>query len=62
MLFMVDNALIESGFGFSKGSDFDLTNEYGADAAFMAIELHPDALVNVSGLVKYTQAFADCDA
>ena len=49
-------------FGFSKGSDFDLTNEYGADAAFMAIELHPDALANVSGLVKYTQAFADCDA
>ncbi len=49
-------------FGFKPASQFDLQNEYGADDAFMAIELQPNALKNISGMVQYVSAFAECDA
>jgi len=49
-------------FGFISGTQFDLQNEYGASDAFMAIELKEDALNNISGMVQYVAAFAECDA
>ncbi len=49
-------------FGFKPASQFDLQNEYGADDAFMAMELQPDALKNIGGMVQYVSAFAECDA
>ena len=45
-------------FGFSRASDFDLTNEYGEDEAFMVLELQPDCLKGVKGLVRYGPEFA----
>ena len=49
-------------FGFSSGASYNLQNEYRADDAFMAMELQPDALKNISGMVKYVSAFAECGA
>ena len=49
-------------FGFKSASQFDLQNDYGAEDAFMAIELQPNALKNISGMVQYVSAFAECDA
>ena len=49
-------------FGFKNASLFGLQNEYGADDAFMAMELQPEALNSISGLAKYTSAFAECEA
>ena len=49
-------------FGFISGTQFDLQNEYGESDAFMAIELKEDALNNISGMVQYVAAFAECDA
>jgi putative acetyltransferase len=43
-------------FGFQKASMFRLTNEYGADEAFMALRLGDDP--TPSGLVKYCEEFA----
>ncbi len=44
-------------FGFQKASQFGLQNEYGADDAFMVLELSPGALQRVSGLVQYAPEF-----
>jgi putative acetyltransferase len=46
-----------SRFGFQRASAFDLTNEHGEDEPFQVCELHPGALQEVSGLVKYTGEF-----
>jgi putative acetyltransferase len=48
-------------FGFSTARVFGLQNEYGADDPFMALELKPNALAGVSGLVKYAPEFAMFD-
>jgi len=46
-------------FGFVRASDYGLGNEYGADDAFMVIELKQDALKNVKAIVKYQPEFAE---
>ncbi len=43
-------------FGFQRASDFGLANEYGADEAFMVLELAPGSLP-LGGLVKYGPEF-----
>ena len=44
-------------FGFSKASNYKLTNEYGVDDPFMALEMTERALSRVSRLVKYASEF-----
>jgi putative acetyltransferase len=46
-------------FGFSRASDYGLTNEYNAQAAFMVMELRPGTLERIGGLVKYVPAFRE---
>jgi putative acetyltransferase len=48
-----------SRFGFRAGRQFQLDNEYDAGEAFMASELRPGALANVSGLVQYRHELRD---
>lgn len=48
-------------FGFRRASEFGLDNEYGADAAFMALELQPGRLDGITGLVRYGPEFAAFD-
>lgn len=43
-------------FGFRRASDLGLGNEYGADEAFMVLELSPGSLPK-GGLVKYGPEF-----
>jgi putative acetyltransferase len=45
-------------FGFARASALGLQNEYGADEAFMVLELPPGALAAEGGLVKYGPEFA----
>lgn len=45
-------------FGFQPASTFDLTSEYHAGDAFMAVELKPEALAGLSGEVRYAPEFA----
>jgi len=49
-------------FGFRPASQFQLGNEYGASAEFMAAELHPGALAGVAGLAQFRPEFRanDC--
>ena len=49
-------------FGFSSGADFGLQNEYGAGDPFMAMKLQDGSLENISGMVNYVSAFAECNA
>jgi putative acetyltransferase len=49
-------------FGFKTASEFGLHNEYGAVDTFMALELQPNALKNITGLVRYVSAFVECSA
>jgi len=51
-----------SRFGFARAGDFGLANEYGADDAFMAMELEKGALQQVKGLVTYAAEFAAAGA
>ena len=44
-------------FGFSKGSEHGLQNEYGVDDPFMVMELREGALAEVSGLVTFQPEF-----
>ncbi len=48
-------------FGFARASAVGLDNEYGADEAFMVLELRPRALPADGGLVKYGAEFAAWD-
>ncbi|WP_376694932.1 GNAT family N-acetyltransferase [Wenzhouxiangella sp. EGI_FJ10305] len=46
-------------FGFQPAAEFDLSNEFGAPAEnFMALELVPGGLAEVSGRVHYHPAFS----
>jgi putative acetyltransferase len=45
-------------FGFRRAAEVGLTNEYGADEAFMALELRPGSLPAAGGLVRYGPEFA----
>jgi putative acetyltransferase len=45
-------------FGFRRALDDRLQNEYGVDHEFMALELRPEALGGVSGVVRYAPEFA----
>jgi len=45
-------------FGFQAASKFGLENEYGVQDAFMALELIPGALNQISGLAKYGPEFS----
>ncbi len=49
-------------FGFRSAAQWKLENEYGAGDEFMAIELVPDALASIQGLVRYAPEFADLDS
>jgi len=49
-------------FGLLSGASFNLQNEYGAGDPFMAMELQEGALNNISGMVTYVSAFAECNA
>ena len=44
-------------FGFERASLYGLSNEYGEDEAFMAMELRPRGLEGVRGLVKFASEF-----
>jgi len=44
-------------FGFTRAIDSGLENEYGADDAFMVVELKDRALSDVAGVVKYRPEF-----
>jgi putative acetyltransferase len=46
-------------FGFQKASLVGLRNEYGADEAFMILQLLPGSLPVGGGLVKYGTEFAE---
>ena len=46
-----------SRFGFTRARDSGLDNEYGADNAFMVVELKAGALAGVRGMVKYRPEF-----
>jgi putative acetyltransferase len=48
-------------FGFRRASEVGLANEYGADAAFMVLELQPGSLPAAGGLVQYGPEFAEWD-
>lgn len=44
-------------FGFRRGSEYGLDNEYGADEAFMVLELGPGSLPPGGGRVRYAPEF-----
>jgi len=48
-------------FGFQRASVVGLRNEYGADEAFMVLELQAGSLPAGGGLVKYGPEFAEWD-
>jgi len=49
-------------FGFRRAADWRLGNEYGADEAFMVIELRPGGIPSQGGLVRYAPELAELDA
>lgn len=44
-------------FGFRRASESGVDNEYGADEAFMVLELGPGSLPPGGGLVRYAREF-----
>ncbi len=50
-----------SRFGFRRGADFGLDNEYGVRDEFMVLPLRDGALANVSGMVKYLPEFREAE-
>lgn len=44
-------------FGFARAKAHGLDNEYGADEAFMVMELRKGALDGIKGMVKYASQF-----
>jgi putative acetyltransferase len=46
-------------FGFERASTRGLRNEYGADHAFMVVELRPGALPPAGSIARYAKEFTD---
>jgi len=46
-------------FGFRRAAEVGLGNEYGADEAFMVLEMRPGSLPAGGGLVKYGPEFGE---
>jgi len=46
-------------FGFQTASAHGLTNEYGADDAFMVLELREGVLGQIKGVVRYASEFGE---
>lgn len=46
-------------YGFSRASTYGLTNAYGADDAFMVLELRPGALREIGGMLRYAPEFGE---
>ncbi len=46
-------------FGFQAALNSSLENEYGVNEEFMVLELIPDTIMNISGLVKYSPEFKE---
>ena len=46
-------------FGFTRAGTWGLTNDYGVDEPFMAIQLRPGAIPAAGGRVVYAPEFAD---
>jgi putative acetyltransferase len=49
-------------FGFGIAREHNLGNEYGADEAFMVLELRKGTLVGAAGVVQYAPEFGEADA
>ena len=49
-------------FGFRRATDHGVANEYGADEAFMLLELLPGTLPPAGGVARYAPAFASLPA
>jgi putative acetyltransferase len=47
-------------FGFRSAAEFGLSDEYGGEEYFQAIDLSPGALPVGAGLVRYSPAFSAC--
>ena len=50
-----------SRFGFLRGADFGLQNEYGVHDEFMVLPLSDGALEGISGMVKYLPEFREAE-
>ncbi|NNE94061.1 MAG: N-acetyltransferase [Verrucomicrobiales bacterium] len=48
-----------SRFGFERADERGLQNEYGAGPAFRVLELRPDGLEGVAGLIRYAPEFGE---
>jgi putative acetyltransferase len=47
-------------FGFQPTRPLGLFSEYNAENSFLVLELKPETLKRIRGLVKYTPEFAEC--
>ena len=56
-VFVLGDVAYYERFGFQPASKFDLTSEYNAGDAFMALELQPGSLAGFHGTVKYRPEF-----
>ena len=56
-VFVLGHSSYYPRFGFRRVSEYKLDNEYGADEAFLVMELKEGALSRVAGLVKYRPEF-----
>jgi len=58
---LIGDTAYYSRFGFLRGADFGLENEYGVHEEFMVLPLHNAALEAVSGMVKYLPEFREAE-
>jgi putative acetyltransferase len=54
---VLGNPHFYSRFGFRCASEYHITNEYGAQADFMVLEIRADVLQGIRGMVKYRPEF-----
>lgn len=59
LVVVLGNPRYYTRFGFARAKARGLDNEYGADEAFMVMELRKGALDRLKGMVKYAPEFKE---
>jgi putative acetyltransferase len=60
VVFVLGNPHFWGRFGFTEARQYGLSSEYNADSSFLVLELQPQSLKRLRGVVRYSEEFAAC--
>ena len=60
VVFVLGNPDFWGRFGFTEARQYGLSSEYNAESSFLVLELNPQSIKRLRGVVRYAEEFAAC--